>query len=79
MLHAPASDILSQDETAQLLRLSAKTLANWRARARGPRYVKMGGVILYRRADLDAYLEASVVEPALHTPRRLRRQRRENP
>ena len=29
---------------------------------RGPRYLKLGGRCFYRRTDLDAYMEAAVIE-----------------
>ncbi len=40
------------------------TLANWRAEKRGPKYVKYGKRIIYRGSDLNAFIEAHVVEPA---------------
>ena len=60
-----ASDILIPGEAALYLRVAEKTLTNWRCRSVGPRYLKIGGIILYRRSDLDAFLEASLVDPAL--------------
>ena len=44
---------------------SRGTLATWRWQGRGPRYVKFGHRILYRGADLNAWLDARVVEPTL--------------
>jgi hypothetical protein len=44
---------------------SESTLAKLRMthnRDKGPRYVKRGGVVLYRRADLDAWLESYFVD-----------------
>lgn len=35
--------------------ISLKTLANWRSLALGPPYVKMGGRVLYRVADVLFY------------------------
>lgn len=31
------------------------TLATWRSRGNGPKYVKCGGRVLYRLADIEAY------------------------
>ena len=31
------------------------TLATWRSRNTGPAYVKVGGKVLYRLADVEAY------------------------
>ena len=44
---------------------SESTLAKLRMRHKrnqGPRYVKRGSVIIYRRVDLDAWMESHLVE-----------------
>ena len=38
------------------------TLTQWRHHGRGPRYTKFGHRILYLGADLNAWLDAHVVE-----------------
>lgn len=53
-------DLLIASETAALLRISPGALANMRYRGSGPRFVTLGTrSIRYRRADVDAWLEAS--------------------
>ncbi|CTP92388.1 hypothetical protein XTPLMG728_3224 [Xanthomonas translucens pv. poae] len=47
---------------ATYLGLSHSTLEKMRHEGRGPRYVKIGGRVFYRREDLDSYIEGSVVE-----------------
>ena len=39
------------------------TLANMRWRAEGIRFYRAGRAILYRRADIEAWLETQAVEP----------------
>ncbi len=39
------------------------TMSQWRHRGEGPRYVRLGGRVLYRGADLNNYLDSLVVEP----------------
>ncbi len=46
---------LDAESAAAYLNLSAKTLANYRSRGIGPRFIKRGR-IFYRRADLDVWL-----------------------
>lgn len=47
------------DEAGEYLRLSEKTLENMRTRREGPAYSRVGHrIVRYRRADLDAWLEA---------------------
>ena len=40
------------------------TLNVWRHQGRGPRFTKVGRKVLYLGRDLNAYLDARVVEPA---------------
>ncbi len=49
---------LSNREAADYLGLKAATLNKWRCHGDGPPFIKVGRLIRYRRADLDAYLRA---------------------
>lgn len=50
------------DEAAAYLKLRPATLVTWRStnRQRLP-YCKLGGQVRYRQADLDKFIEASLV------------------
>lgn len=52
---------LRANEAAQYMKISGGTLAEWRVKGFGPRYSKIGRVVVYRRVDLDAYVEAGLV------------------
>lgn len=41
--------------------LSVGTLANLRSRKQGPRYLKLGQKVLYKRRDLEQWFESSPV------------------
>jgi predicted DNA-binding transcriptional regulator AlpA len=57
--------LLNQGEAARLLGLRhPRTLAAWRLRRQGPAYVRIGTSVRYRRADLEAYIEAQRVDPS---------------
>ena len=45
-------------ELAAQLRVTHETLANWRAKQAGPRFLRVGGQIRYRLLDVDAWLRA---------------------
>lgn len=47
-------------EVAERLRVSEPTLARWRCTGKGPAYIKSGGRVLYREADLTAYEERNL-------------------
>jgi len=67
-LHSPVNidsgrPMLTPKEAALLLSTKPRNLAQWRYESRGPAYVKLGGIIAYRRSDIDAYIMARVVQP----------------
>lgn len=35
--------------------VNTRTLANWRSTGQGPKFIKIGGKVLYRVADVEAY------------------------
>jgi DNA-binding transcriptional MerR regulator len=44
-------------ELAKTVRASLETIRDWRKRGYGPRGVRVGGRVLYRRADVVAWLD----------------------
>jgi predicted DNA-binding transcriptional regulator AlpA len=48
--------LLTQRDAARLLRLSERTLERLRLLGNGPRYVKTTRRVLYREADLEAWV-----------------------
>jgi hypothetical protein len=56
----PAITLLNQQEAAEFCRLSPRTLERWRCRGGGPVYRKLGRRVLYRPADIDAWIAARV-------------------
>jgi hypothetical protein len=55
-----ATEWMDSSEVAAYLRLSVKTVRNWRSIEEGPQFAKRGGVILYRKADVDVWLEGGL-------------------
>lgn len=52
---------LNTKEAADYLGLPEATLATWRHRKTGPRYLRMGSRIFYKQEDLEAFIV--VVDP----------------
>lgn len=50
---------LSRPHAAKYLGVAVQTLANWRSLRRGPKWVKVGGKVFYRLADLEAFVAAT--------------------
>jgi hypothetical protein len=54
------TELMTQDEVAALFDITVPVLANWRCVGKGPRYVKLGGRVKYRKSDVEAFISASV-------------------
>lgn len=55
---------LAPVDAAVFLGVGYSTLKKWRSEGRGPNYAKVGGSVLYRPADLDAFVESQLVGKA---------------
>ena len=53
---------LNQKELAARWSLSPRTLEQWRWRDVGPRYLKLGGRVVYRLEDIEAFEAARIHE-----------------
>lgn len=71
---------LNQKELARRWGLSHRTLERWRYSGEGPAFLKLGGRVLYRIADIEAFEESQLYRALQHgnsfartghTPRRL--------
>lgn len=49
--------LLAPDEVADYLGIPAQTLYAWRYRGVGPRSIKVGRHLRWRRSDVDAWLD----------------------
>ncbi len=56
-------DLVTTKELARILKMSHRTLENWRGLNKGPRYRKVGGKILYDKQDIQAFINTEVVDP----------------
>lgn len=52
---------LSENQAAEFLGVSVRTLQAWRVRGGGPRYLKMGSSVRYQRRWLVAFQKAHTV------------------
>jgi excisionase family DNA binding protein len=58
--HADGTPLLTIDEAADYLAITKATLYTWRSRRTGygPRAVKVGGCLRFKRSDLDDWIAA---------------------
>jgi hypothetical protein len=52
-------DLLTRAEAAAFLRTPAQTLSYWACRRQGPRFTRIGRRVVYRRTDLEAFIDSS--------------------
>jgi hypothetical protein len=64
-LQLEAENFLSIADLATILRKSPAALGAMRSRGSGPRFVKIGRTILYRPADVAAFIENSSTDRAV--------------
>lgn len=57
-----AEPLLDSRQAAKIIDKSVSWITKERTAGRGPRFIRIGRSVRYRRADLDAYLDGSVVE-----------------
>lgn len=64
------NEVYRPSDDAMRLIATKGTLAVWRHERRGPKYIRLGGRVLYRGSDLNAWLDERVVEtdPLRDTP-----------
>lgn len=74
-----SQDHLNQIDLARRWKLSHRTLERWRYTGQGPAFLKLGGRVLYRREDVEAFEQnrlqlaraaAESVRPPIIVPRR---------
>ncbi|WP_143246373.1 helix-turn-helix domain-containing protein [Bifidobacterium breve] len=53
------TELLSPGEVSQWIRTPVSTLARWRCEGIGPSYLNVGRRILYRRQDVEEFLNAN--------------------
>ncbi len=52
--------LLSIDEVASLLGIPTQTLYDWRTRRKGPKALRVGRYVRYRREDVRAWIKAQL-------------------
>jgi hypothetical protein len=60
-LPVDADTLLREQDAADLLNLSVRTLQSWRTRMAGPPFVQVGRAVRYRRRDLIAWIDANTI------------------
>ena len=53
-------ELMTQEEVSALFDVSMPVLANWRSAGKGPKFVKLGGRVKYRKADVEAFINSNV-------------------
>jgi hypothetical protein len=62
--------LLSIDAVSRVLVIPVGTLANWRCMGVGPRYLRVGRHVRYRRSDLEVWIDEQVRDATADTGHR---------
>ena len=57
------SNVLSLQQASQYVGVSQAALRTWKRQGKGPAFFRAGKLLKFRRSDLDAWIEAQLVEP----------------
>jgi predicted DNA-binding transcriptional regulator AlpA len=57
------SKLLDERKTAERLGIKPETLRNWRSARRELPYIKVGGAVRYRLADIETYISEQTCSP----------------
>lgn len=55
----PVRQLLNNDEAADMMGISRRTLPVWRVQGKGPQFIKIGKLVRYERSELDAWILAN--------------------
>ena len=60
MSETPATEVqwLTPDDLARMWQISVGTIANWRTNKKGPKFVRIGGLVRYSPEAINNWLEA---------------------
>jgi hypothetical protein len=61
-MNSMVAEHINQVELSRRWRLSPRTLERWRYRGTGPQYLKVGGRVVYRLDDIEAFEAGQVRE-----------------
>ncbi len=59
-------EYLTTEEVGRLLRCSPSALRTWRFKRVGPPWMTTGRKVLYKRSDIDGWMETQYVPDQLH-------------
>jgi predicted DNA-binding transcriptional regulator AlpA len=55
------SELLTQDQVADIFQVSPRTVEDWRATGKGPRFIRIGRSVRYRDSDITVYLDDAII------------------
>ncbi len=60
-------ELIDQRAMSKMLRITTKTAEAWRSRGCGPRYVKVGSLVRYRKSDIREWIRRRTVDSTSRT------------
>ena len=63
-------NLMNQQEVAEVLGVSTKTLESWRCRKTGPEYFKLGRLARYRWSDVMIFIQRLIDKEVSTVPKK---------
>jgi predicted DNA-binding transcriptional regulator AlpA len=60
-------EILTTKDLAELLGVKPNTIDIWRLKGYGPKYYKLGHIVRYKRADVEAWFNENISQSTSQT------------
>lgn len=64
----PNTQLLTETEVAELMKISPRTLQHWRVAGGGPAYMKFGHNVRYSRETIEAWMRQRTLRHTADTP-----------
>lgn len=61
-------ELLTEHDVSRVTGLSLASVRRWRLLRQGPKYLKLGSAVRYRREDVSAWLESRPTGGGQHQP-----------
>lgn len=62
--------MIDQKAMSKVLGISTKTAETWRVRGFGPRFIKVGSLVRYRKSDIHEWVNSRAVKSTSQRPAR---------
>lgn len=64
-MESVTEELETTEELASRLKVRPRTVMVWRTQGKGPHFLRLNGLVRYRKRDVDAWLDQQKEQPAM--------------